>query len=76
MREVDQTARLHEIQCPMLCVVPDEDPHISLEQYEVIRDNVPGCRFVVYHGYQHNITDAVPDRCAEELKRFLLEHGG
>jgi hypothetical protein len=29
---------------------------------------------VVYDGLPHNITDAVPDRCAEELKRFLLKH--
>lgn len=79
MREVDQTARLGEIKCPMLAVVPDSDPHITLAQYEVIRDHVPGCEFIVYHGFQHNITDAVPERCAEELKRFLMalriDHG-
>ena len=28
-----------------------------------------------YAGYQHNITDAVPQRCAEELLRFLCSHG-
>ncbi len=71
MREIDQTARLGEIKCPMLAVVPDSDPHITLAQYEVIRDRVPGCEFIVYHGYQHNITDAVPERCAQELRRFL-----
>lgn len=72
MREVDQTPRLGEIKCPMLAVVPDSDPHITLAQYEVIRDRVPGCEFIVYHGFQHNITDAVPERCAGELKRFLM----
>lgn len=75
MREVDQTARLHEINCPMLAVVPDQDPHITLAQYEVIRERVPACEFIVYHGFQHNITDVVPERCAEELKRFLLDQG-
>jgi hypothetical protein len=44
-----------------------------MAQYEVIRDRVPKVTFVVYHGLPHNITDAVPDRCAEELHRFLLE---
>jgi 3-oxoadipate enol-lactonase len=71
MREVDLTPRLHEIECPMLAVVPDSDPHITLTQYAVIREHVPHCRFVVYEGLQHNITDAVPERCAQELELFL-----
>jgi 3-oxoadipate enol-lactonase len=58
----------------MLTVVPDHDPISSMAQYEVIRDRVPNVKFVVYHGLPHNITDAVPDRCAAELHRFLLEH--
>jgi hypothetical protein len=29
---------------------------------------------MVYEGLPHNITDAVPDRCANDLKRFLLAH--
>jgi 3-oxoadipate enol-lactonase len=72
MRSVDLTADLGRIRCPMLAVVPDHDPISSMAQYEVIRDRVPHVEFVVYHGLPHNITDAVPDRCAEELHRFLL----
>jgi 3-oxoadipate enol-lactonase len=71
MREVDLTPRLREIDCPMLAVVPDADPHISLEQYSVIRKHVAHCEFVVYRGMQHNITDALPERCAADLDRFL-----
>ena len=51
-----------------------DETDITLAQYEVIRDHVPHCEFVVYRGYQHNITDAVPERCAQELLRFLLKH--
>lgn len=72
MKTVDQTGRLHEIRCPMLAVVPGHDPLATIAQYEVIRDRVPDCRFVVYSGLPHNITDAVPERCAEELAHFLL----
>ena len=75
MREVDQSVRLHEIQQPLLCVVPDADPHISLTQYEAVKTHAPQCEFVVYHGYQHNITDAVPERCATELLSFLRRNG-
>lgn len=71
MRAVDQSARLHEIRQPMMAVVPDSDPHISLAQYEAVKAHAPHCEFIVYHGYQHNITDAVPQRCAEELLRFM-----
>ena len=73
MRSVDLTDDLKRIRCPMLAVVPDHDPISSMAQYEVIRDRVAKVKFVVYHGLPHNITDAVPDRCAEELHRFLLE---
>lgn len=73
MRSVDLTADLPKIRCPMLAVVPDHDPISSMAQYEVIRDRVPRVKFVVYRGLPHNITDAVPDRCAEELHRFLLD---
>ncbi len=76
MKSVDLTDRLHEIRCPTLVVVPDHDPISSMAQYEVLRDRIARCEFVVYHDLPHNITDAVPDRCAEELKGFLLRHRG
>jgi 3-oxoadipate enol-lactonase len=75
MREVDQTSRLHEIRQPTLAVVPGDDPHIARAQYEALRA-IPDCRFMVYEGYPHNIVDAVPERCAQELLRFLIEHEG
>jgi pimeloyl-ACP methyl ester carboxylesterase len=74
MRSVDLTDRLSEIRCPMLAVVPDHDPISSIAQYEVIRERVPDVEFVVYRGLPHNITDAVPDRCARELAGFLRRH--
>lgn len=74
MRSVDLTGDLPRIRCPMLAVVPDHDPISSMAQYELIRDRVPDVDFVVYHGLPHNITDAVPDRCARELRRFLRAH--
>ncbi len=74
MASVDLSDRLPRVRCPMLAVVPDHDPISSIEQYEVIRDRVPDVEFVVYARLPHNITDAVPDRCAEELRRFILKH--
>jgi pimeloyl-ACP methyl ester carboxylesterase len=74
MKEVDQTDRLHEIKCPMLNVVPGHDPLGSLEQYSVYTKLVPQSELVVYEGLPHNITDSVPERCAEDLLEFLLKH--
>jgi len=74
MKEVDQTARLPEIRCPMISVIPGHDPLGTPEQYAIIKQQVPHSEYVILDGYAHNITDAVPVRCAEELLRFLLQH--
>jgi 3-oxoadipate enol-lactonase len=74
MTSVDLTDELGGIRCPMLAVVPDHDPISSMSQYVVIRQRVKDVDWVVYEHLPHNITDAVPDRCAEELRRFLLAH--
>ena len=76
MKAVDFTDRLHEIKCPMLNVVPGHDPLGAPGQYEVYRQHVPHCEFVVYDGLPHNITDSVPERCASDLLRFLRKHRG
>ncbi|MGZ5141811.1 MAG: alpha/beta fold hydrolase, partial [Burkholderiales bacterium] len=73
MREVDQSGRLPEITQPTLAIVPGADPHIALEQYEALRQ-IARCEFVVYEGLQHNIVDAVPERCAQALLEFIRTH--
>jgi len=71
MAGVDLTAGLPLIRCPALAVVPGGDPFHTVDEYRVLPDAIRDCRFVVYDGLPHNITDAVPDRCAQELRRFL-----
>lgn len=74
MARIDLVPELDKIRCPVLVVVPGADPIRTVEEYRLIERRIPGCEFIVYDGLPHNITDAVPDRCAEELKRFLLKH--
>ena len=64
--------RLTEIRCPSLFVVPSGDPSQSMEHYAVLK-SVPDHRLIVYEDLPHNITDAVPERCAKDLAAFL-EH--
>ena len=71
----DFGARLPEIRCPTLFVVPSGDPVHSMEHYAVLR-RVPDHNFIVYENMAHNITDAVPERCAADLVRFLDDIGG
>ena len=49
-------------------------PIHSVSHYEVLRERIADVEFVVYEGLPHNITDYAADRCAEDLKRFLLKH--
>ena len=74
MKEVDYTADLHKIKCPMLNVMPGHDPLGTQTQYEVYKTHVPHSEYIWYEGLPHNITDSVPERCAEDLLRFLLKH--
>jgi pimeloyl-ACP methyl ester carboxylesterase len=71
MRSLDLRPDLPRIACPSLAVVPGNDPEHALSEYEVLRDGVQGLRFVVIDAPYHNITDAIPDRCARELNGFL-----
>ena len=74
MREFVVIDDLHRIGCPVLAIAPGGDPIHPVENYRARPDRIPGCEFIVYEGLPHNITDAVPDRCAEDLKRFLRKH--
>jgi len=74
MTRIDLVPELKKIRCPVLVVVPGADPIHPVSDYLLIKNQLPDCEFVVYDGLPHNITDAVPDRCAEELRRFLQKH--
>jgi 3-oxoadipate enol-lactonase len=76
MKEVDYTADLHRIRCPMLNVMPGHDPLGSKAQYEVYQRHVPHSEYIWYDGLPHNITDSAPERCARDLLGFLLKHKG
>lgn len=73
MRGLDLRPDLGRIACPTLAVVPDGDPEHALAEYEALREGIADIRFVVVEAGYHNITDAIPDRCARELRDFLRD---
>jgi pimeloyl-ACP methyl ester carboxylesterase len=74
MARVDFTERLGEVRCPCLFVLPGGDPLHTADHYDVLK-HVPRHEILSYAGLPHNITDAVPKRCAADLLAFLERHG-
>ena len=74
MRSFEVLDELDRIACPTLAIAPGNDPIHEREHYAVLAERIPSCEFLVYEGLPHNITDAVPDRCAQDYRRFLLKH--
>lgn len=72
MARLDLADRVHEITAPTLVVVPGADTVCRPEGYEALR-RIPNHRWIVYEGMPHNITNGAPERCAVDLKGFLLE---
>ena len=63
--------RLSAIACPTLMVVPDPDPMVEAHEYELMRKHLKHGRFVSVKGAGHSMVGEIPDRCAQEAKRFL-----
>ena len=71
MARLDLAQRVHQIGAPTLVVVPGADTVCGPDGYEHLR-RIPDHRWVVYEGLAHNVTNAVPERCATDLRQFLL----
>jgi len=70
MASYDWSSEVERITCPTLVVIPGAETVGSLANYD------PFCQLrdvelKVYDGMPHNICDAVPDRCAADLREFL-----
>ncbi|HWB50561.1 MAG TPA: alpha/beta hydrolase [Stellaceae bacterium] len=70
MASYDWSGEVDRIACPALVVIPGAETVGSLDNYEPFR-RLKDVAFKVYDGLPHNICDAVPDRCAADLRDFL-----
>lgn len=71
MSTLDWSDRLGDIKCPTLIVMPGGETVGSIRNYDVMIERIPDCQAIAYEGLPHNICDAVPDRCAEDVIAFL-----
>lgn len=71
MSSLDWSDRLGEIKCPTLLVIPGAETVGSIKNYDVMRERIPDVQLIAYEGLPHNIGEAVPERCAEDVLAFL-----
>jgi 3-oxoadipate enol-lactonase len=70
MASYDWSGEVERIKCPTLVVVPGAETVGSIENYQPFR-RLKDVEFKTYEGMPHNICDAVPDRCAVDVREFL-----
>ena len=70
MASYDWSGEVERIECPTLVVIPGAETVGSLANYQPFR-GLKDVEFKTYEGLPHNICDAVPDRCAEDVREFL-----
>ena len=71
MASLEWSAELHRIKCPTLVVYPGAETVGSTHNYDAMRERIPDVEVLSYEGLPHNICDSVPDRCAEDVLKFL-----
>jgi pimeloyl-ACP methyl ester carboxylesterase len=71
----DWSDAVHNIRCPTLVVIPGGETVGSIANYEAF-GKLPDVEIRVYDGLPHNICDAVPDRCAADVRDFLRRRFG
>jgi 3-oxoadipate enol-lactonase len=75
MASYDWSGEVQRIRCPTLVVMPGGETVGSIANYEPFR-KLPDVEMQVYDGLPHNICDAVPDRCARDVRDFLHRRFG
>jgi pimeloyl-ACP methyl ester carboxylesterase len=63
--------KLSAIECPTMMVVPDPDPMVEANEYELMRKHLRNCRYVTIKGPGHSMVGEIPDRCAQEVRDFI-----
>ena len=75
MASYDWSGEVAHIRCPTLVVIPGAETVGSVANYEPFR-KLADVETRIYEGLPHNICDAVPDRCAEDVRDFLKRRFG
>ena len=69
----DMTERITEIKMPMLILAGENSPLAKKEQMNEMSALLPNAKLVMFDGYGHGINLLIPDRCVDEMRKFLNE---
>lgn len=72
---LDWSDRLSAIQSPTLIVAGGSETVGTTDQYLEMQSTISGSVLKYYDGLPHNICDIDPDRCAEDVLRFISGSG-
>jgi len=75
MASYDWSGEVHKISCPTMVVIPGAETVGTVANYDPFR-RLADVEFRIYEGLPHNICDAVPDRCAADVRDFLRTRFG
>jgi pimeloyl-ACP methyl ester carboxylesterase len=75
MASYDWSGEVDRIGCPTLIVIPGAETVGSIANYQPFQ-RLGDVEFRVYDDLPHNICDAVPDRCATDVRDFLRRRFG
>jgi 3-oxoadipate enol-lactonase len=70
MASYDWSGEVEKIRVPTLVVIPGAETVGTVTNYDPFR-RLADVEFRIYEGLPHNVCDAVPDRCAADLRDFL-----
>jgi pimeloyl-ACP methyl ester carboxylesterase len=76
MASLEWSDELHRIRCPTLVVYPGAETVGSTHNYDAMRERIPDVEMICYDGLPHNICDSVPERCADDVLKFLQKRFG
>jgi pimeloyl-ACP methyl ester carboxylesterase len=74
MTTLEWSDSLHLIRCHTLVVCPGAETIGSQNDYDRMKKSIANCTLISYRGMPHNISDAFPDRCAQDVLTFLRWH--
>src|SRR6185369_3300559 len=69
--KINLTARLKEIQCPILVIVGADDPGTPVSMAKEIHDNAPGSKLVILPSAAHLANLEQPEGFTKALRSFL-----
>jgi pimeloyl-ACP methyl ester carboxylesterase len=67
----DLWPRLPEIATPTLILCGEKSPIANEEQRSAMRDRMPRAKLVTFEGYGHGVNLLAPERCVEEVRKFV-----